>query len=187
MEPWDRDRLNKRPNKEECGLQREKEARGQRTKKGLAELPNMIIQKYHGMCSNAKWKGNDPLMGETVGQIHHCTPCESYALVVLFSIWAALFPWFCIPVWAAIYLPHFCSSSDNGPSSYPLQIGLCKLSSLHVTPKLVFLAPHRKAVWARWNGHGAVLSKEHHEARPQSIGHVRVTKGSWDRHRCLFS
>lgn len=64
----------------------------------------MIIQKYNGMCSNTTWKGNGPLLGEASGQIHSCTPCEGYALVVLFFIWADLFPWLCILVWATIDL-----------------------------------------------------------------------------------
>lgn len=85
------------------------------------------------------------------------------------------------------HTPHSCSSSDNACSCYPLQISLCKLSSLHVTPKFVFLAPYGKALWARWDGQGAALSKEYNEARPQSTGHVRVTRGSWNRHRQLFS
>lgn len=147
MEPFNGDSLNKRPNKEECDLQREKEVRGRGTRKGLAELPNMIIQKYNGMCSNTKWKGNDSLLGEAVGQIHCCTPCEGYAVLHLSCfISMALHP--CL----SHHIPHFRSSSDNGHSCYPLQINLCKLCSLHVTPKLVFLVPYGKAVWARWNG-----------------------------------
>lgn len=54
MKPCNGDSLNKRTKKEECSLQREEEVRGQVTKKGLSELPNMIIQKHNGMCSNAK-------------------------------------------------------------------------------------------------------------------------------------
>lgn len=79
-------------------------ARGQGTRKGLAELHNMTIQKYNGMCSNTKWKGHGHLLGEAGGQIHSCTPCGGYASVVLFSIRTASFPWLCTPVWATIHL-----------------------------------------------------------------------------------
>lgn len=101
----------------------EKEARGQGTWKGLAELPNMIIQKYNGMWINTKWKGTYFLLGEAVGEADSAAPyVKVYAVLHLsYFISMALHP--CL----SHHIPHFCSSSDNGCSCYPLQTSLCRI------------------------------------------------------------
>lgn len=96
------------------------------------------------MCSNTKWKGNYPLLGEAVGGADSLLHpmwrlCFSGAVLHLSCfISMALHP--CL----SHHIPHFCSSSGNGSSCYPLQIfASClpcmshqNLSSLLPTEKL---------------------------------------------------